>query len=226
MTTLDQSDVSALLDALRAGDGIDLIGDLVRLVLQELVEPEATGAIGAGRYARAAARIAERNGHRSKTVATKAGDLEVKIPKLRKGSYFPSFLQPRRRIDQALYAVVMEAYVKGVSTRSVDNLVAALGVASGISRREVSRICAQLDEEVEAFGTCPLNHARFPYIYLDATCLHVRCDHHVVSTAVVIVTGVREDGHRDVLGVDVGDSEDELFWRTFLRSLKSADFRG
>jgi putative transposase len=226
MTTLDQSDVSALLDALRVGDGVDFIRDLVRLVLQELVEAEAAGAIGASRYERSEGRLTERNGHRPKTIATKAGDLEVKIPKLRKGSYFPSFLQPRRRIDQALYAVVMEAYVKGVSTRSVDDLVAALGVASGISRTEVSRICAQLDEAVEAFRTRPLSHARFPYVYLDATYLHVRCDHHVVSKAVVIATGVREDGHREILGVAVGDSEDELFWRTFLRSLKERGLSG
>jgi putative transposase len=226
MTTLDQSDVSALLDALRAGDGVDFIRDLVRLVLQELVEAEAAGTIGAGRYERTEGRLTERNGHRPKTIATKAGDLEVKIPKLRKGSYFPSFLQPRRRIDQALYAVVMEAYVKGVSTRSVDDLVSALGVASGISRTEVSRICTQLDEAVEAFRTRPLSHARFPYAYLDATYLHVRCDHHVVSKAVVIATGVREDGHREILGVAVGDSEDELFWRTFLRSLKERGLSG
>ena len=226
MTTLEQFDLSALLDALRAGDGVDFIRDLIRLVLQELVEAEAARAIGAARYERSESRLTERNGHRTKTVATKAGDLEVKIPKLRKGSYFPSFLQPRRRIDQALYAVVLEAYVKGVSTRSVDDLVAALGVTSGISRSEVSRICAQLDEAVEAFRTRPLSHARLPYIYLDATYLHVRCDHHVVSKAVVIATGVREDGHREILGVSVGDSEDELFWRTFLRSLKERGLSG
>jgi putative transposase len=136
------------------------------------VEAEAAGTIGAGRYERSEGRLTERNGHRPKTIATKAGDLEMKIPKLRKGSYFPSFLQPRRRIDQALYAVVMEAYVKGVSTRSVDDLVAALGVASGISRTEVSRICAQLDEAVEAFRTRRLSHAAFPYVYLDATVRH------------------------------------------------------
>ena len=223
---LSQFDVSELLGALRAGDGVDLIRDLVRVVLQELVEAEAAEAIGAGRYERSGERVTERNGHRGKTLSTKGGDVEIAIPKLRKGSYFPSFLEPRRRIDQALYAVVMEAYVKGVSTRSVDDLVAALGVASGISRSEVSRICAQLDEAVEAFRTRPLNHARFPYVYLDATYLHVRCDHHVVSKAVVIATGVREDGHREILGVSVGDSEDELFWRTFLRSLKERGLFG
>ncbi len=223
---LSQSDVSELLDALRAGDGVDLVRDLVRLVLQELVETEASSVIGASRYERAEGRLTERNGHRSKTLATKGGDVEIAIPKLRKGSYFPSFLEPRRRIDQALYAVVMEAYVKGVSTRSVDDLVAALGVTSGISRSEVSRICQRLDQAVGAFRTRRLDHARFPYVYLDATYLHVRCDHHVVSKAVVIATGVREDGHREVLGVDVGDSEDELFWRTFLQNLKDRGLSG
>ena len=223
---LPQSDVSELLGALRAGDGVDLIRDLVRVVLQELVEAEAAEAIGAGRYERSGERVTERNGHRGKTLSTKGGDVEIAIPKLRKGSYFPSFLEPRRRIDRALYAVVMEAYVKGVSTRSVDDLVAALGVSSGISRSEVSRICKHLDEAVEAFRTRSLAHARFPYIYLDATYLHVRCQHHVVSKAVVIATGVREDGHREVLGVAVGDSEDELFWRTFLTSLKDRGLTG
>ena len=126
---LSQFDVSELLGALRAGDGVDLIRDLVRVVLQELVEAEAAEAIGAGRYERSGERVTERNGHRSKTLSTKGGDVEIAIPKLRKGSYFPSFLEPRRRIDQALYAVVMETYVKGVSTRSVDDLVAALGVS-------------------------------------------------------------------------------------------------
>jgi putative transposase len=135
-------------------------------------------------------------------------------------------LEPRRRIDQALYAVVMEAYVKGVSTRSVDDLVGALGVSSGISRTEVSRICQRLDEEVEAFRTRRLDHARFPYVYLDATYLHVRDDHHVVSKAAVIATGVRDDGHREVLGISVGDSEDELFWRMFLTTMKDRGLGG
>lgn len=223
---LSKSDVSELLDALRAGDGVDLVRDLVRLVLQELVEAEASNVIGAGLYERSSERVTQRNGHRDKLLSTKGGDIEIAIPKLRKGSYFPSFLEPRRRIDQALYAVVMEAYVKGVSTRSVDDLVAALGVGAGISRSEVSRICRHLDEAVEAFRTRPLSHARFPYVYLDATYLHVRCDHHVVSKATVIATGVREDGHREVLGVDVGDSEDELFWRKFLTALKDRGLSG
>lgn len=186
---LDQSDLSELLAALRTGDSVDLVRDLVRLVVQELVEAEATQVIGAGRYERSEARVTERNGRRAKTLSTKAGDIEVGIPKLRRGSFFPSIMEPRRRIDQALYAVVMEAYVKGVSTRSVDDLVAALGVSSGISRSEVSRICAQLDVEVEAFRSRGLGHARFPYLYLDATYLHVRDDHHVDSPDFIVRTG-------------------------------------
>ena len=139
---LSQSVVSELLDAFRAGEGVDLIREAVRLVMQELIEAEATEQIGAGRYERTESRVTDRNGSRPRLLATQAGDVELRIPKLRKGSFFPSILEPRRRIDQALYAVVMEAYVAGVSTRSVDDLVAALGVDSGISKSEVSRICA------------------------------------------------------------------------------------
>lgn len=171
---LSQSALSELLDAFRTGDGIDLIRESVRTVFQELVEFEAAGAVGAGRYERTEDRVTERNGSRPKLLSTKAGDVELRIPKLRKGSFFPSILEPRRRIDQALYAVVMEAYVHGVSTRSVDDLVVALGVDSGISKSEVSRICEQLDESVGAFRTRPLDHITFPYVYLDATYLHVR----------------------------------------------------
>ena len=171
---LSQSVLSDLLDAFRAGEGVDLIRDAVRLVLQELIEIEATEQIGAARYERTDTRVTERNGSRPRLLATQAGDVELRIPKLRKGSFFPSILEPRRRIDQALYAVVMEAYVNGVSTRSVDDLVAALGVDSGIKKSEVSRICAGLDEIVGAFRTRRLDHIEFPYVYLDATYLHVR----------------------------------------------------
>jgi transposase-like protein len=223
---LNQSVCSDLLAALKSGDGVDLIRDAVRYVLQEVMESEVSGLIGAARYERTETRSNERNGHRPRVLATKAGDIELEIPKLRRGSYFPSILEPRRRIDQALYAVVMEAYVNGVSTRSVDELVAALGVHSGISRSEVSRICSGLDELVGAFRTRRLDHAEFPYVFLDATYLHVRADHHVVAKAAVIATGVRADGHREVLGLDVGDSEDEMFWRSFLRSLKGRGLSG
>ena len=147
---LDQSVLSELADALKSSDGIDLVREAVRLVLQELIESELSSAIGAGLYERTEARTNERNGHRPRVVSTKAGDISLGIPKLRKGSFFPSILEPRRRIDQALYAVVMEAYVHGVSTRAVDELVQALGIDSGISKSEVSRICAGLDTHVSA----------------------------------------------------------------------------
>jgi putative transposase len=174
--------------------------------------------------------VTERNGTRPKLLATKAGDIELRIPKLRKGSFFPRILEPRRRIDQALYAVVMEAYVHGISTRSVDDLVVALGADSGISKSEVSRICQQLDEVVGAFRTRALDHIGFPYVYLDATYLHVRNKPgkggQVVSMAVVVATGIAADGSREVLGLDVGDSEDETFWRGFLLSLRQRGLAG
>lgn len=227
---LSQSALSELLDAFRTGDGVDMIRESVRTVLQELLEFEAAGVIGAQRYERSEDRVTERNGTRPKLLATKAGDVELRIPKLRKGSFFPSILEPRRRIDQALYAVVMEAYVHGVSTRSVDDLVVALGADSGISKSEVSRICEQLDETVGAFRTRPLDHTAFPYLYLDATYLHVRNKPgkggQVVSMAVVVATGIAADGSREVLGLDVGDSEDETFWRCFLLSLKQRGLGG
>jgi putative transposase len=224
---LPQSALSELLEAFRTGDGVDLIRESVRMVMQELIEAEATERIGAGRYERTDTRVTERNGHRTRDLSTKAGDVELRIPKLRKGSFFPSILEPRRRIDQALYAVVMEAYVHGVSTRSVDDLVEAMGVDAGISKSEVSRICANLDEQVGAFRTRPLDHTDFPYVYLDATYLNVR-NHtgQVVSMAVVVATGIAADGSREVLGLDVGDSEDETFWRGFLTALKQLGLHG
>lgn len=226
---LPQSALSELLDAFRAGDGVDLIRESVRVALQELIEIEATERIGAAPYERTEDRVAERNGHRPRMLTTKAGDVELRIPKLRKGSFFPIILEPRRRIDQALYAVVMEAYVHGISTRSVDDLVEAMG-AVGISKSEVSRICANLDETVGAFRTRTLDHVEFPYIFLDATYLHVR-NHpgkggQVVSMAVIVATGVTATGEREILGLDVGDSEDEVFWRSFLLSLKQRGLAG
>jgi len=226
---LSQSVASELLEAFRAGEGVDMVRESVRLVMQELIETEATERIGADRYARTETRITDRNGSRPRLLATQAGDVQLRIPKLRKGSFFPVILEPRRRIDQALYAVVMEAYVNGVSTRAVDDLVAALGIESGISKSEVSRICAGLDETVAAFRSRPLHHTTFPYLFLDATYLHVRrtgASGQVTSMAVVIATGVTATGGREVLGVDVGDSEDEVFWRSFLRSLKERGLQG
>lgn len=224
---LPQSALSELLDAFRTGDGVDLIRDAVRLVLQELSELEATERIGAARYERSDTRVTDRNGARSRVLSMQAGDVELRIPKLRKGSFFPAILEPRRRIDQALYAVVMEAYVHGISTRAVDDLVEAMGVETGISKSEVSRICAGLDEIVGAFRTRTLGHIEFPYVYLDATYLNVRNGTgQVVSMAVIVASGIAADGSREILGLDVGDSEDETFWRGFLTSLKGRGLGG
>ncbi|MCD2143049.1 IS256 family transposase, partial [Rhodococcus pyridinivorans] len=200
--------------------------ELIRTGLQALIEAEATDKLGAGRYERTDTRTTHRNGHRTKTVATTSGDVEVKIPKLRSGSFFPSLLERRRRIDKALYAVVMEAYVHGVSTRSVDDLVGALGVGSGISKSEVSRICAGLDAEIARFRERTLTHTSFPYVFLDATFCKVRVGAHVVSQALVVATGVSIDGTREVLGTAVGDSESFEFWREFLTSLKARGLSG
>lgn len=225
---MDESAVSELLEALNVGEGTDLVRELARWALQQLIELEATARIGAGAWERADGRTTHRNGHRPRVLSTKAGDLTVGIPKLRKGSFFPEILEPRRRIDQALYAVVMEAYVNGVSTRSVDDLVAAMGVDTGISKSEVSRICAGLDERVAAFRNRTLGHVSFPYVYLDATYVNVRDDAlgQVVSRAVVIATGITANGDREILGVDIGDSEDETFWTRFLRSLRDRGLAG
>lgn len=224
--TLTQSDVCELLDAIRAGGDIDVIRKGVELVLQALIEAEVTEHIGAGRYERTETRTTQRNGHRDRLLATKAGDVELKIPKLRKGSFFPSILERRRRIDRALFAVVMEAYVHGVSTRKVDDLVAALGAASGISKSEVSRICAGLDAEMAAFRTRRLDHVEFPYLFADATFVKGRVGGQVVSRAVVVVTGVTINGEREVLGCAVGDTETEDFWSEFFRSLRTRGLRG
>ncbi|MYB24014.1 MAG: IS256 family transposase [Acidimicrobiia bacterium] len=225
--TLSDTATAQLWESFRAGGGASLVREAVELVLQELIEAEATEAIGAGRYERTDARVTARNGHRARLLATRAGDVNLKIPKLRKGSFFPSIIEPRRRIDRALWAVVMEAYVAGVSTRSVDDLVAALGANSGISKSEVSRICGGLDEVVEAFRGRRLDHVEFPYVYLDATYLNVRNNlAQPASMATVVATGITADGNREVLGCDVGDSESEGFWQQFLASLRERGLSG
>jgi putative transposase len=223
---LTQFDLSELLDALRAGGDVDLIRSSVELVLQALIDAEATGAIGAGPHERTESRTNQRNGTRSKLLTTKAGDVELAIPKLRHGSFFPSILERRRRIDRALFAVVMEAYVHGVSTRKVDDLVQALGAGSGISKSEVSRICGELDESLQAFRDRPLDHVEFPYVFLDATYVKARVGGRIVARAVIVATGVSRSGDREVLGVEVGDSEDGTFWIAFLRSLRARGLSG
>jgi putative transposase len=223
---LDQSALLEVLDALKAADVGDRVRQAAETVYQALIEAELTETIGAALHERTASRTALRNGHRTRTLSTTAGDLELRIPKLRTGSFFPSLLERRRRVDQALFAVVMEAYLHGVSTRKVDDLVKALGADTGISKSEVSRICADLDQEVGAFRDRSLAEQSFPYVFLDATYCKARVNHRVVSQAVVIATGVRADGWREVLGFAVGDSEDGAFWTAFLRSLKARGLGG
>jgi len=223
---LSQSALSELLDAIRAGGSADVMRDAMTLVLQQLIELEADQAIGAGRYERSDGRTTHRNGSRNRLLSTKAGDVELRIPKLRTGSFFPALLEPRRRIDRALWAVVMEAYVHGVSTRKVDDLVAALGIDTGISKSEVSRICTELDAVVAEFRDRSLGHTAFPYVFLDATYVKAHDGARVVSKAIVIATGVTRSGDREVLGLAVGDSEDGAFWTAFLRSLRARGLAG
>jgi putative transposase len=223
---LSQSALNELLEAIRAGEGEDTLRDAMRLVLQELIELEASQTIGAGRYERSEERTTHRNGSRTRLLSTKAGDVQLHIPKLREGSFFPALLEPRRRIDRALWAVVMEAYVHGVSTRKVDDLVLALGIESGVSKSEVSRICKELDAVVGTFRERRLDHVGFPYLFLDATYVKAHDGGSVVSKAVVIATGVTAKGDREVLGLAVGDSEDGAFWTAFLRSLRSRGLAG
>src|SRR3954465_11916054 len=223
---LDQSALLEVLEALKAADVGDRVRQAAETVYQALIEAELTETIGAALHERTESRTALRNGHRTRTLSTTAGDLELRIPKLRTGSFFPSLLERRRRVDQALFAVVMEAYLHGVSTRKVDDLVKALGADSGITKSEVSRICADLDAEVAAFRDRTLADQAFPYVFLDATYCKARVNRRVVSQAVVIATGVAADGHREVLGFAVGDSEDGAFWTAFLRSLKARGLGG
>jgi putative transposase len=206
-----------------------LIPEIVRRGFHDLLEAEVSAAIGAQLHERRPEeRSTHRNGYRERVLTTQVGDLTLAIPKLRQGSFFPNWLEPRRRVDKALYAVVMEAYTGGITTRKVDGLVEALGGASGISKSEVSRICQGLDEQVKAFLGRPLDHVCFPYVYLDATYLHGRLGRNmqVCSRAVVVAIGINALGYREVLGIAVGDSEAEGFWRQFLGSLKERGLTG
>jgi len=223
---LDQSALLELLGELKLTGTTDRIRAATERLYQELIDAETAAFIGAAPYERTSERTTTRNGSRPRVLSTTAGDLELRIPKLRQGSFFPSLLERRRRVDQALFAVVMEAYLHGVSTRKVDDLVKALGADTGISKSEVSRICQGLDAEVASFRDRSLSDIAYPYVFLDATYCKVRIDHRVVSQAVVVAIGVAADGRRVVLGFDVGDSETEEFWKQFLRSLKTRGLGG
>lgn len=221
------NDMMGLLELVRKAEGtedLDFMREALRFVSQELIDAEASAAIGAARYERTDEQTTHRNGTRSRTFDTRMGTLDLEIPKLRTGSFFPSLLDPRRRIEKALWSVVCEAYVNGVSTRRVDELVKAMG-SSGISRSEVSRICKELDASVEVFRNRPLTGS-WPYVWLDATFHKVREAGQVVSVATVVAIAVNEDGVRRILGIDVGASEDHTFWLAFLRSLKARGLSG
>jgi putative transposase len=226
MTLDDDARVADLLARLGEGDSRELFRRLLQHGMQELIDAELTAAIGAGPHERVESRSNQRNGSRSRLLSTPAGDIELRIPKVRVGSFFPSLLEPRRRVDRALWAVIMTAYVTGTSTRKVDDLVRALGCDSGVSKSTVSRICVEIDEEVAVFRTRPLGHVAMPYVYLDATYVKARSNHRIVSRAVVVATAVCASGDREVLGVDVGDSEDEVFWTAFLRGLRDRGLHG
>ena len=202
----------------------DLLREMIGFTAQRLMELEVESKTGASYGEKSAERLAQRNGYRDRLWETRAGTVELRIPKLRQGSYFPAFLEPRRLAEKALTAVVQEAYVHGVSTRSVDDLVQAMGM-TGISKSQVSRLCEEIDEKVKAFLCRPIE-GDWPYLWIDATYLKVRQSGRIVSVAVIIAVGVNGDGRREVLGMDVGPSEAEPFWTEFLRKLARRGLRG
>ena len=217
-------DKYALRALLEKGSDTTFLREMIGFAAQRLMELETEGLCGAGHGERSADRRNQRNVYRDRDWETRAGTVELRIPKLRRGSYFPVFLEPRRLAEKALTAVVQEAYVQGISTRSVDHLVRAMGM-EGISKSQVSRLCAEIDERVQSFLARPIE-GDWPYVWLDATYVKARRDHHIVSVAVIVAVGVNTDGRREVLGMTIGHSEAEPFWIEFLRSLARRGLRG
>ncbi len=217
-------DTMPFLDALLKRGGGDFMKDLAEEVLGRLMAYDVEGQIGAGRYERNEERTTQRNGYRHRAFDTRLGTLDLKIPKLRKGSYFPGFLEPRRTTEQALVAVIQEAWIQGVSTRKVDDLVQAMGM-TGISKSQVSELCKGIDDRVNSFLERPIE-GDWTYLWLDATYLKVRENGRIVSVAAIIATGVNTDGRREILGLGLGPSEAAIFWLGFLRGLEKRGLRG
>jgi putative transposase len=214
----------ALLDLIEKSADADLVRDMLGFAAERLMEAEVGARTGAAHGVRDPARQVQRNGYRERAWETRVGRIDLAIPKLRKGSYFPSFLEPRRTAEKALTAVIQEAYIQGVSTRAVDDLVRAMG-GSGVSKSEVSRLVEEIDGRVNAFLNRPLE-GEWPYVWIDATYVKAREGGRIVSTATIIAVGVNTDGRREVLGVATGASEAEVFWKGFLRSLADRGLRG
>jgi putative transposase len=217
-------DKIALRELLEKGSDATFLREMIGFAAQRLMELESESLCGAGHGERSEARRNHRNGYRDRDWETRAGTVELRIPKLRKGSYFPAFLEPRRTAEKALTAVIQEAYIQGISTRSVDDLVRAMGM-DGVSKSQVSRLCAEIDERVQDFLTRPIE-GDWPYLWLDATYVKVREAGRIVPVAVTIAVGVNSDGRREVLGMAIGASEAETFWLDFLRSLTRRGLRG
>jgi putative transposase len=212
-----------VVDKLMSGEHADVVRESVAWVVAELMEAEVAGQIGAELGEVCGERVTQRNGYRPRPWDTRAGEIELQIPKLRQGSYFPSFLHPRRRAEQALVAVVQEAYINGVSTRKVDRLVEQMGLH--LTKDQVSRLCRGLDEQVQIFRERPLD-GRYPYLWLDGKIEKVRARGGVRQKCLVIAYAVHESGRREVIGLDVGEAETEAFWREFLRSLRARGLHG